>query len=134
MRLDQKARTICILILVVASLLVSNSSLYDIFGQPVLNVSPTCGPSKSGFNIQANASGFEPNAQINWKLNSLKNKTPTYGYFQSNSTGGFNESVFVGDLKDGQYKLYFGSGSNVSSFIDGNSSFAYANISMPCPS
>ena len=130
--MDEKARTICILIMLVAVLLVSNSSLLYIFGEPVLNVSPTCGPSKSGFNIQANASGFRPNVQINWKLNTLENKTPTYGYFQSNSTGGFNESVFVGDLKDGQYKLYFGVGSNVSGFINADSSFAYANITMPC--
>jgi hypothetical protein len=112
---------------------VLDNSQYNIFGAPFLNVSPTCGPSKSGFNIQANASGFEPNAQINWKLNTIENKTPTYGYFQSNNAGGFNESVFVGDLRDGHYKMYFGTGSNVNVFIDANSYLAYANITMPCP-
>lgn len=82
--------------------------------------------------MNVSTDGFTPNAQIDWKLITSNNKTPTYGYFSANSTGGFNDSVFVGDLKDGHYKMYFGTDANADGKLDITSPIAYANISMPC--
>ena len=59
--------------------------------------------------------------------------SPTYGYFQSNKTGGVSDVVFVGDLNDGHYKMYFGIDPDADGIMDTKSPMIYANISMPCP-
>ena len=79
-----------------------------IFAQPVVQVSPSCGPSSPGFEITVNSNGLEPNSNIKWKLVNSEGKIPYIGYFQSNSTGGFNDVTSLDDLIPGNYKLYFG--------------------------
>ena len=39
-----------------------------VFGLPIVQVSPTCGPADPGFNMVINANGFAPNSNVNWKL------------------------------------------------------------------
>src|SRR5213593_2793225 len=68
-------------------------------GTPVVFISPACGPGDPGFNVLINANGFDPNSD---------GFIPVYGYYQRNSTGGFNDLVFAGAVKNDHYKLYFG--------------------------
>src|ERR1051325_4215451 len=93
------------------------SSLASVFllsacAEPKVDISPTCGPTEPGFNIVINANGFKPNSTVAYKFVDSDSKIPLYGYFDTNSTGGFNDVTFADDLKAGHYKLYFGDDSD----------------------
>ena len=53
-------------ILVVFCMIIYSNS--PVFGVPLVQVSPTCGPADPGFNMVINANGFAPNSNVNWKL------------------------------------------------------------------
>ena len=58
---------------------------------------------------------------------------PLYGYFQTNSTGGFNDVTFADDVKSDHYKMIFGTDSNNDNKFDVGTPIAYANVTIPCP-
>jgi hypothetical protein len=63
--------------------------------KPNVKISPTCGDT-SGYGMQLNVNGFEPNSNVGWKLVHPETQAiPTYGYFSTNSTGGFSESAYI---------------------------------------
>ena len=63
--------------------------------KPNVKISPTCG-DKSGYGMQLNVNGFEPNSNVGWKLVHPETQAiPTYGYFSTNSTGRFSESAYI---------------------------------------
>jgi hypothetical protein len=104
-----------------------------VFGAPVVHVSPTCGPADPGFNIVINSDGFSPNSNVNWKLVDSHNQIPLYGYFQTNSTGGFNDVTFADDLKPDKYRMVFGTDANNDNKFDLGSPIVFANMTIPCP-
>jgi len=118
-------------ILVVFSMIICGNP--PVFGIPIVQVSPTCGPADPGFNMVINANGFAPNSNVNWKLVNSEAQIPLYGYFQTNSTGGFNDVTFADDLKADSYKMYFGTDANNDNKFDIGAPTTYANITMPCP-
>lgn len=105
----------------------------SVFGAPLVQVSPTCGPADPGFNIVINVNGFGPNSNVNWKLVDSHNQIPLYGYFQTNGTGGFNEVTFADDLKADIYKMVFGTDANNDNKFDKGAPIVYANVTIPCP-
>lgn len=110
------------------------ASYFDsIFAAPSVQVSPPCGPADPGFNLVINANGFKPNSNVNWKLVSSNDQIPLYGYFQTNSTGGFNDVTYADDLKPDSYKMYFGTDSNNDNKFDAGTPTVYANVTIPCP-
>jgi hypothetical protein len=118
-------------ILVVFSMIICGNP--PVFGVPIVQVSPTCGPADPGFNMVINANGFAPNSNVNWKLVNSEAQIPLYGYFQTNSTGGFNDVTFADDLKADSYKMYFGTDANNDNKFDVDAPTTYANITIPCP-
>lgn len=118
-------------ILVVFSMIICGNPL--VFGVPIVQVSPICGPADPGFNMVINANGFGPNSNVNWKLVNSEAQIPLYGYFQTNSTGGFNDVTFADDLKADSYKMYFGTDANNDNKFDVGTPTTYANITIPCP-
>src|ERR1044071_85101 len=107
-------------------------SLLTAFAEPKVDISPTCGPTEPGFNIVINANGFKPNSTVAYKFVDSDSKIPLYGYFDTNSTGGFNDVTFADDLKAGHYKLYFGDDSDQDGTFDIGAKRIYANVTMPC--
>jgi len=103
------------------------------FAEPKVAISPTCGPAEPGFNIVINANGFKPNSTVAYKFVDSASKIPLYGYFDTNSTGGFNDVTFADDLNEGHYKLYFGDDANQDGTFDIGAKRIYANVTMPCP-
>ena len=103
------------------------------FAEPKVDVSPTCGPHEPGFNIVINANGFKPNSTVAWKFVDSESKIPLYGYFETNSTGGFNDVTFADDLKNGIYKLYFADDANNDNVFDIGAKRVFTNITIPCP-
>ncbi|HJU78412.1 MAG TPA: hypothetical protein VJ599_02465 [Nitrososphaeraceae archaeon] len=109
---------------------ISNMS---VFAEPKVDISPTCGPHEPGFNIVINANGFMPNSTVAYKFVTSESKIPLYGYFETNSTGGFNDVTFADDLKPDNYKLYFADDDNNDNVFDIGSKRIYANVTIPCP-
>lgn len=72
---------------------------------PITIIKPSCGPIEGfPFNIMTN--GFAPNRTVHWELLD-QNKEPTLlGYFETNSTGGFNETTDDFEISPGKYQLH----------------------------
>ncbi|MDW3667268.1 MAG: hypothetical protein QOA57_03910 [Nitrososphaeraceae archaeon] len=104
----------------------------NVFAEPKVDISPTCGPAEPGFNIVINANGFKANSTVAYKFVGNDSKIPLYGYFETNSTGGFNDVTFADDLREDKYKLYFGDDSNSDGTFDIGAKRIYANVSIPC--
>ena len=104
----------------------------NVFAEPKVDISPTCGPAEPGFNIVINANGFKANSNVAYKFVGNDSKIPLYGYFETNNTGGFNDVTFADDLKEDKYKLYFGDDSNSDGTFDIGAKRIYANVSIPC--
>ena len=104
----------------------------NVFAEPKVDISPTCGPAEPGFNIVINANGFKANSNVAYKFVGNDSKIPLYGYFETNSTGGFNDVTFADDLREDKYKLYFGDDSNSDGTFDLGAKRIYANVSIPC--
>jgi hypothetical protein len=104
------------------------------FAEPKVDVSPTCGPHEPGFNIVINANGFLPNSTVSWKFVGSDSRIPLYGYFETNSTGGFNDVTFADDLKEDNYRLYFADDANNDGVFDIGAKRVYANVTIPCQS
>ena len=111
----------------------ASMSILTVFAEPKVDISPTCGPHEPGFNIVMNVNGFMPNSTVAYKFVTSDSKIPLYGYFETNSTGGFNDVTFADDLKEGNYKLYFGDDANNDNVFDVGAKRIYANVTIPCP-
>jgi hypothetical protein len=77
-----------------------STMVFTAFAKPAVDISPTCGPHEPGFNIVINANGFAPNNTVAWKFVGSDSKIPLYGYFETNTTGEFNDVTFADDLKE----------------------------------
>src|SRR5688572_16729807 len=111
----------------------ADMSILTVFAEPKVDISPTCGPHEPGFNIVMNVNGFMPNSTVAYKFVTSESKIPLYGYFETNSTGGFNDVTFADDLKEGNYKLYFADDANNDNVFDIGAKRVYTNVTIPCP-
>jgi hypothetical protein len=110
----------------------ASTMVFTAFAKPAVDLSPTCGPAEPGFNIVINANGFASNSNVAWKFVGSDSKIPLYGYFETNSTGGFNDVTFADDLKEDHYKMYFGDDVNNDGTFDIGTPRIYANVTIPC--
>ena len=77
-------------ILVVFGMIICSNP--PVFGVPMVQVSPTCGPADPGFNIVINANGFAPNSNVSLETRKFQRpESSTYAYFQTNATGGLTK-------------------------------------------
>ncbi|HEX2407679.1 MAG TPA: hypothetical protein VHJ38_10805 [Nitrososphaeraceae archaeon] len=116
------------------------SSLYlfsNINGElkPTVEVSPTCGDI-TGYGMKLNVNGFEPNSNVGWKVVHPETKViPTFGYFSTNSTGGFFEPVYIeseSGLVKGKYEIqFFDDADNDGNADQGKREFI-VSMSVPC--
>lgn len=113
--------------------ILASIGITSVFAEPKVDISPTCGPHEPGFNIVINANGFMPNSTVAYKFVTSESKIPLYGYFETNSTGGFNDITFADDLKPDHYKLYFADDADNDNVFDIGSKRIYANVTIPCP-
>ena len=112
---------------------IANISILTVYADPKVDISPTCGPHEPGFNIVINANGFMQNSTVAYKFVTSDSKIPLYGYFETNSTGGFNDITFADDLKPDHYKLYFADDANNDNVFDIGAKRIYTNVTIPCP-
>jgi hypothetical protein len=104
--------------------------------KPTVKVSPTCGDI-TGYEMKLNVNGFEPNSNVGWKVvHPETQEIPTYGYFETNSTGGFFEPVYIeseSGLVEGKYEIqFFDDADNDGNADQGKREFIVA-MTVPCP-
>ncbi len=103
--------------------------------KPDVLVSPSCG-EVTGYGMKLNANGFEPNSNVGWKLVHPETQTtPTYGYFSTNSTGGFSESAYIeseSGLVEGQYEIQFFDDTDNDGNADPGKREFIVSMSVPC--
>ena len=125
-------------IILVAILLSSSFSVFiNVNAQlkPNAIVSPGCGDI-TGYGMKLNVNGFEPNSNVGWKLvHPETQEIPTYGYFSTNSTGGFSEPVYIeseSGLVEGKYEIqFFDDADNDGNADQGKREFI-VSMSVPC--
>jgi hypothetical protein len=131
-------KNIVVSFILVAILLSSYYSLFiNVNAQlkPNAIVSPGCG-DVTGYGMKLNVNGFEPNSNVGWKLvHPETQEIPTYGYFSTNSTGGFSESAYIeseSGLVEGKYEIqFFDDADNDGNADQGKREFI-VSMSVPC--
>jgi len=125
-------------IILVAILLSSSFSVFiNVNAQlkPNAIVSPGCGDI-TGYGMKLNANGFEPNSNVGWTLvHPETQEIPTYGYFSTNSTGGFSEPVYIeseSGLVEGKYEIHFFDDADNDGNADQGKSEFIVSMSVPC--
>ncbi|HVP82582.1 MAG TPA: hypothetical protein VMS35_06040 [Nitrososphaeraceae archaeon] len=118
------------------TLLVASISLFTNINaelKPNVKISPTCGDT-SGYGMQLNVNGFEPNSNVGWKLVHPETQSiPSFGYFSTNTTGGFSESEYIeGELEQGKYELQFFDDANNDGKADQGKKEFIVSMSTPC--
>ncbi len=118
------------------TILVASISLFaNINAQlkPNVKVSPACGDT-SGYGMELNVNGFEPNSNVGWKLVHPETQTsPTYGYFATNNTGGFSEPEYIeGELEEGKYEIQFFDDADNDGKADQGKKEFIVSMSTPC--
>lgn len=118
------------------TILVASISLFaNINAQlkPNVKVSPACGDT-SGYGMELNVNGFEPNSNVGWKLVHPETQTSsTYGYFATNNTGGFTESEYIeGELEEGKYEIQFFDDADNDGKADQGKKEFIVSMSTPC--
>ena len=103
--------------------------------KPNAIVSPSCG-DVTGYGMKLNINGFEPNSNVGWKVVHPETQViPTYGYFSTNSTGGFSESAYIeseSGLVEGKYEIqFFDDADNDGNADQGKKEFI-VSMSVPC--
>lgn len=111
---------------------VSSALILDAFAQPTVQISPTCGPADPGFSMEIKVNGFTPNGTVDYKFVGSDGKIPLYSNFKTNSTGGFNVTTYVEDIKEDHYKMYFADDINNDNTMDIGAPKVYANVTLPC--
>jgi hypothetical protein len=131
-------KNIVVSFILVAILLSSSFSLFiNVNAQlkPNAIVSPGCG-DVTGYGMKLNVNGFEPNSNVGWKLvHPETQEIPTYGYFSTNSTGGFFESAYIeseSGLVEGKYEIQFFDDADNDGKADQGKKEFIVSMSVPC--
>jgi hypothetical protein len=103
--------------------------------KPNAIVSPSCG-DVTGYGMKMNVNGFEPNSNVGWKVVHPETQSiSTYGYFSTNSTGGFSESAYIeseSGLVEGKYEIQFFDDADNDSNPDPGKKEFIVSMSVPC--
>ena len=101
--------------------------------KPNVKISPACGDT-SGYGMQLNVNGFEPNSNVGWKVVHPETQAiPTFGYFSTNNTGGFLESEYIeGELEQGKYEIQFFDDADNDGKADQGKKEFIVSMSTPC--
>ena len=101
--------------------------------KPNAIVSPGCGDI-TGYGMTLNVNGFEADSSVGWKLVHPETQTTSeFGYFSTNSTGGFSEQVYIEDeLAEGKYDIQFFDDADTDGKPDSGKREFITSMSVPC--
>ena len=98
---------------------------------PTISITPSCGPIE-GFNFKMMTNGFAPNRTVHWELLDKDHQPSLLGYFETNDTGGFNETSDVSQILPGKYQLHVFDDVDNDAHGDFVGKETFTTLSFPC--
>src|SRR5829696_4756087 len=98
---------------------------------PIVKIFPDCG-ALSDHKIFFTVNGFNPNGNVHWEFIDSKGNIDSYGYFETDGFGGFNEFIIADEMTPDIYILRFFDDKNNNFIKDPNGSEVIINYQIPC--
>lgn len=98
---------------------------------PATILTPICGPVE-GFNFDIMTNGFAPDRIVHWELLDKDQQPALLGYFETNQTGGFNETSYATDILPGKYQLHLYDDKDNDAHEDSIGKETFTELSIPC--
>ena len=98
---------------------------------PIVKIFPDCG-ALSAHKIFFKVNGFSPNGNVHWEFIDSKANIDSYGYFETDEFGGFEEYIIAEVTKPDIYILRFFDDKNNNFLKDFNGSEVIINYQIPC--
>lgn len=98
---------------------------------PIVKIFPECG-ALSDHKIFFEVTGFSPNGNVHWEFIDSKANIDSYGYFETDGFGGFEEYIIAEVTKPDIYILRFFDDKNNNFLKDFNGSEVIINYQIPC--
>jgi hypothetical protein len=98
---------------------------------PTVKIFPNCG-ALSDHKIFFTVTSFNPNGNVHWEFIDSKGNIDSYGYFETDEFGGFEEYIIAEVVKPGIYTLRFFDDKNNNFLKDFNGSEVIINYQIPC--
>ena len=98
---------------------------------PIVKIFPDCG-ALSDHKIFFTVDGFNPNGNVHWEFIDSKGNIDSYGYFETDEFGGFEEYIIAEVIKPDIYTLRFFDDQNNNFLKDFNGSEVIINYQIPC--
>ena len=98
---------------------------------PIVKIFPDCG-ALIDHKIFFTVNGFSPNGNVHWEFIDSKGNIDSYGYFETDEFGGFEEYIIAEVIKPDIYTLRFFDDQNNNFLKDFNGSEVIINYQIPC--
>ena len=98
---------------------------------PIVKIFPECG-ALSDHKIFFEVTGFSPNGNVHWEFIDSKENIDSYGYFETDEFGGFEEYIIAEVTKPDIYILRFFDDKNYNFLKYFNGSEVIINYQIPC--
>ena len=98
---------------------------------PIVKISPECG-SLRDHRINFTVNGFSNNSNIYWEFINSTGTVDTYGYFDSNETGGFDDYIIADGMFPDDYTVKFFDDENNDYIKDSNGKEVILKYEIPC--
>ncbi|HJT85650.1 MAG TPA: hypothetical protein VJ697_14305 [Nitrososphaeraceae archaeon] len=98
---------------------------------PIVKISPECG-RLGDHRINFTVNGFSNNSNIYWEFINSTGTVDTYGYFDSNETGGFDDYIIADGMFPDDYTVKFFDDEDNDYIKDSNGKEVILKYEIPC--
>ncbi len=99
--------------------------------RPIADIEPECGVLRD-HRINMTVNGFNKNGNVYWEFINSKGFMDPYGYFDTNTTGGFNDFTFADGFSPDTYIVRFFDDKNNDYVKDPNGVEISLTYTIPC--
>lgn len=99
--------------------------------EPIVQITPSC-HDEDEERINMTINGFNKNGSVYWEFINSEGVVDTFGYFSTNSTGGFNDYTIADDFSDDRYIVRFYDDKNNDYHKDTGGIELNSTYSIPC--
>lgn len=98
---------------------------------PIVTIFPECG-STFDHRISLIANGFHPNGNVHWALINSNGEVDSFGYFETDMSGNFEEIIFAEKMEPDTYMLRLFDDMDNDFIKDFEGSEVRLNYNIPC--
>lgn len=98
---------------------------------PSVEIFPECG-SLNDHRVYFTADGFNLNGNVQWEIINSRGEIDSYGYFETDAIGNFDEFIIADELEPDTYTLRFFDDKDNDSIKDPDGSEVILKYQIPC--